>query len=180
MKRGNFIYSIIIRYLVLILLGLPFIGLFYLVFSSLTVYPVYWILEIFYSVTKIGNTLFVNHVPIEIIEACIAGSAYYLFFILNLSTPNIKIKRRIKILLIALISFLIINILRIVILSIMFLSASLWFDFTHELFWYLLSTVFVIVIWFILVRTYKIKEIPFYSDIISLYKKSTFKKKKKK
>ena len=72
--------------------------------------------------------------------------------------------------------FLIINILRIFFLSLLFISGSSWFDFTHELFWYLVSIVFVVGIWFTEVKLFKIKEIPFYSDLKLLYKKSLLKK----
>ncbi len=69
-------------------------------------------------------------------------------------------------------AFLLVNLLRIFILSLMFINGSSFFDITHRLFWYFLSTVFVIVIWFTEVKLFKIKEIPFYTDLKYLYKKS--------
>ena len=51
------------------------------------------------------------------------------------------------------------------------------FDITHKIFWYSLSILFVVGIWFLEVKLFKIKSIPFYSDIISVYKKSLFNKK---
>ena len=54
---------------------------------------------------------------------------------------------------------------------------SPYFDFTHLLFWYLLSTIFVVAIWFLIVKIYKIKEIPIYSDVMLIY--SEIKNKKK-
>jgi len=62
-------------------------------------------------------------------------------------------------------TFLIVNILRIFFLSIMAISGSNFFDLTHAIFWYGLSTLFVVVIWFTEVKIFRIKTIPFYSDI---------------
>jgi len=175
-KINKNILDLLIRYVLLIILGLPFLGVFYLLFTPLTIYPVYFLLNLFYSVSLFGNILVVKGVAIEIISACIAGSAYYLFFILNLSVSKIKISKRIKMLLIAFAFFLLVNILRIFFLSILYLSGSSWFDFTHELFWYLISIVFVVLIWFWEIRKFKIKEIPFYSDLKFIYNSSSLKK----
>ncbi len=111
------------------------------------------------------------------IAACIAGSAYYLLLILNLSTPGIKLKKRISMILWAFSVFLAVNILRIFLLALIFIAGYSWFDITHKLFWYILSTIFVIAIWFIEVRLFKIKGIPFYSDMKFLYTKSLLTKK---
>lgn len=170
------IFSIVIRYAILIIVAIPNFWLFYFVFTPLTVYPVYFLLNLFFDSSLMNNVILVGECPVEIIRACIAGSAYYLLLILNLSTPNIKFPKRIKIILLAFASFLIINILRIFVLSIIFLEKSSWFDITHKLFWYLGSIVFVIGIWFAEVKLFKIKEIPFYSDIKFLYKKTNLKK----
>ena len=70
---------------------------------------------------------------------------------------------------------LIINILRIFLLGLVYISGFSWFDIAHKLFWYAGSTIFVIGIWFAEVKLFKIKEIPFYSDIKFLYKKSNLK-----
>ena len=175
-KKEFNLYDLLIRYLILIILGV-FIGVFYKGFAPLTIYPVYFILNLFYPVYLLSNILMVNSTIIEIISACIASSAYYLFIILNLSTPDIETKKRIKMLLIAFLSFLILNILRIVFLSMLYVSGSSLFDFTHELFWYVISVVFVVGIWFAQVKYYKIKTIPFYSDLKLIYNLSLFKRK---
>jgi exosortase/archaeosortase family protein len=177
MKKESYgILDLLIRYFILIILGLPFIDLFYRIFSPLTIYPVYFLLSIFYKTVLFGNILIVHGLPIEIISACIAPSAYYLFFILNLSMPKITINKRIKMLLIAILAFLFINILRIFFLSLLYSSGSSWFDLTHKVFWYLISLVFVVGIWFWEVKKFKIKEIPFFSDLKFLYKNSYLKK----
>jgi exosortase/archaeosortase family protein len=158
-----------IRYLVMVLVALPNLWLFYTIFTPLTIYPTYFLLNLFFDVTLSGNILTImsssNYFPIEIVSACVAGSAYYLLLILNLSTPNILIKRRLKIIGESFLILLILNILRIFLLSILHVSGSDLFNITHQVFWYLANILFVVGTWFLMVRNYKIKEIPFYSDI---------------
>ena len=164
--------DISLRYAILILLALPGFAIFYFVFAPLTIYPIYFLLGLFFDVSLMGDIIFINEIPIELIGACIAGSAYYLLSILNLSTPKIKLQKRIKILHLSFGVFLILNILRIFFLSLVFMSGSALFDITHKLFWYIGSILFVVGIWFAEVKLFKIKEIPFYSDIKFLYKQS--------
>jgi len=175
-KEAKFFFDLGIRYLLLIVAAIPNLWIFYFIFTPLTVYPVYFLSKMFSSSFLFENTIVFSGSLIQIIPACIAGSAYYLLLILNLSTPKIKIKKRIIMLGIAFLSFLILNIIRIFALTILFLSGSPLFDITHKLFWYILSIVFVVGIWFVEVKIFKIKEIPFYSDIKSLYNLSSFKR----
>mgnify|MGYP001574773255 CR=1 FL=1 len=176
----NSILSIFLRYVVLILLALPNLWLFYLVFTPLTVYPVYFLLNVFFPVSLISSiAILINqNIPIEIIEACVAGSAYYLLTTLNLTTGNIKAKTRIYMILFSFLIFLAVNVLRIFLLSILAVSGSSFFDITHVVFWYTLSTLFVVAIWFFQVRIFKIKQIPVYSDLKFLYEKSIMNKRK--
>ncbi len=181
MKRGtNFIFDIILRYSLLVLIGILGVKFFYFLFSSLTIYPVYFLLKIFFDTSLTLNVISINNLPIEIIGPCVAGSAYYLLLILNLTTRRINLEKRIKVLLFSFLSLLIINILRIFLLSILFVSGTSFFDLAHKLFWYLGSIIFVVGIWFISVKLFKIKEIPFYSDITFLLDNSRKKVKKTK
>jgi len=135
------------------------------------------ILGFFFNTILISNVVIINNkIPIELIPACIAGSAYYLLFILNLSTPEIKIKKRIAMILLAFASLLAINILRIVALSAMLLQNFSIFVAAHQFIWYFMSTIFIIAIWFSEVKIFRIKEIPFYSDVKLLYKHSFLKR----
>lgn len=167
--------DICFRYLVLLLLGIFGLSIFYEVFRPLTIYPVYWLLSIFYNASLSENVINIG-IPIEIIDACIAGSAYFLLLILNLSIPNIKTSKRIKIIVFSFVCLLLINIIRIFLLSILAESGSSLFDITHKFFWYSLSVVFVVCIWFIEIKLFKISQIPLYSDLKFLYKKSSLKK----
>ena len=155
------LHNLLIRYTILVAVAIPNLYIFYLIFTPLTTYPVYFLLDLF----NISST------SIKIIPACIAASAYYLLLILNLATPNIKLKKRITLIISAFATFLIINLLRIIFLTILYNSNSPLFNFTHLFFWYFLSTIFVLTIWFTQVKIYKIKSIPFYSDIKFLLNK---------
>ena len=183
MKKKKWFLDFFVRYAILVIIALPGLWIFYSIFTPLTVYPTYLFLNIFYDVSILaGNILLIGggnpillidrEIPIEFIKACIAGSAYYLLMILNLATPKIKLRKRINMLLLAFAIFLSLNLLRIFLLSFLAISGSPYFDATHRLFWYSLSTIFVVAIWFAEVKLFRIREIPFYSDIKFLYNAS--------
>ena len=87
------VVSIVIRYSVLLFFGI-FLSLFYKFFLPLTIFPSFLLLGIIYEAIIVGNTIVVNGFLIEIVSACVAGSAYYLLLILNLTT-KMKAKKRI-------------------------------------------------------------------------------------
>jgi exosortase/archaeosortase family protein len=87
---------------------------------------------------------------------------------LNFAAREIKIGKRIGMLFFSFMALLVINILRIFSLSILYVSGTSYFDITHKIFWYAGSTIFVVAIWFLSVKLFKVKTIPFYSDIVSL------------
>lgn len=162
-KKKKSILYLLLRYLILVLVGIS-LSFFYKILLFLTIWPASFLLGIFYNVSVIGNFILVEGVIIEIINACIAGSAYYLLLILNLTT-SMEEKQRIYSLLFSFFSLLILNILRISFLAILYLKNFALFNFTHQLFWYILSILFVVGIWFLTVKIFKIKKIPVYSDI---------------
>lgn len=168
-KEKLFLKDILWRYSILIIVGIFTIQFFSFIFLPLTLYPVYFLLKFFFNSLIISNTIWVGDIPIEIIGACVAGSAYMLLLILNFSTPEIKLKKRMLILFLSFLAFLFINILRIFLLSLMLILGNSLFDLTHKLFWYAGSTIFVVGIWFLSVKLFKIRNVPFYSDIIKLY-----------
>ncbi len=164
---GENIVALLIRYLILILLGLRNLFLFYAIFTPLSIYPVLGILDLIYDEAYLiegTSKIFFNDIYADIIPACIAGSAYYLLLILNLTTP-MKIKRRLKSILFLFGSFLVINILRIVIFGILFSEGYKYFDLAHRSVWYFGSTILIVLIWFWNVRVFNIKEVPVYSDV---------------
>jgi exosortase/archaeosortase family protein len=175
-----------IRYLILILIAFPGLILFYRIFAPLTIIPSYWIFSIFFETSMYSNIILLNQsLVVEIVPACVMGSAYYLLLILNLSMPNIKLKKRLIMILTSFAALLLVNILRIVILGSLYLLNSILSDPLHAFFWYFLSIAFVVGIWFAQVKIFKVKGIPFYSDLkfffvhsAPLYKKKKVSKKK--
>ena len=165
----NKIQEILVRYFLIIILSAGNLYLFYSLFSPITIYPVFFFLDIVFNAELFGHTILVENVPIILINACIAGSAYYLLLFLNLSTPGIKIIKRVGFILLSFLIFLLLNIIRILILSVMAIKGNSHFYITHILFWYLLSTIFVVLIWFFLVKFFKVKNVPFYSDLKTIY-----------
>jgi len=182
MKEGEKkVIGFSIRYLFLLLVAIPNLGLFYYIFTPLTVYPSYWLFKLVFDASLYQNIILLDSSSIiEIVPSCVMGSAYYLLLILNLSVPEIKLKKRLFMIFSAFLTLLIINIIRIFLLGYLYTSNSPLTDPLHIFFWYFLSIVFVLGIWFAQTKIFKIKEIPFYSDIKFLYNeiKQGFSKKK--
>lgn len=157
---------LLLRYIVLIILPLSGLFIFYWIFGNLTIYPSYLIIKTWSAnAVLLGeNTIFYNGHYIEIVSACIAGSAYYLLLILNLTTP-MQTKKRIKSISFIIISFLILNIFRIVIFAHLYDSGFNYFDLAHKAVWYFGSTFLVVLIWFANVFIFRIHAIPIYTDV---------------
>lgn len=186
----KFSFSLVYRYILLLILGIGNLFIFYLIFTPLTVYPVFWLIGIsdeatlmrgtytkvcelsegtfLESIGCMNTTIFFRDYFASIIPACIAGAAYYLLLILNLTTP-MPLKKRISSLIFIFGIFLILNIVRIFSFALFFASKNYEiFDIAHTTSWYFGSTVLVILIWFSNVLIFKIKEIPIYADLKSI------------
>jgi exosortase/archaeosortase family protein len=175
MNEEGEVFGLILRYMFLVIIAIPNLYLFYLIFTPLTLHLSKILFSIFFEVKALNNVLLIGEYAIVLIPACIAGSAYYLLTILNLSTKGIKLEKRIQILLTSYVLLLIFNSLRIFFLGILYINESITFDFFHKFLWYFVSILFVVFIWFFLVKLYSIKDIPFVSDIKYLFKNSLFK-----
>lgn len=164
--RNQQLINLIIRYLILLIIPISNLFILYYILTPLTFYPVFWILSLFYDQTGtcVSNSIYFGNSLIELISSCIAGSAYYLLLILNLTTP-MKAKKLIKSLIFTLGVFWICNIIRIIVFAYLLDSNFSYFDLTHKLVWYFGSIVLVFLIWIINVKLFKIKEVPIYSDI---------------
>jgi exosortase/archaeosortase family protein len=164
-KFYNNSLTIVVRYLILLALmfSLPLI---YKIFTPLTIYPLAALFKLVYSEVVLYKDLIVlnSKIFIKIIPACVAGSAYLLFLILNLSVP-MNLKKRIYTIFLSFLLLLVFNILRIFIFSIIYSADTSIFYLTHEIFWYFVSTIFVVAIWFLIVKIFSIKEIPIYTDL---------------
>ena len=160
-KKPIFVLS---RYIILLVLMLS-LSLIYKILTPLTLYSTAGLLKLFYQASINKNIIFI--VPktiIQIIPSCVAGSAYLLLMILNISVP-MKLKQRVYSIFFSIILLFIVNILRIFFLTILLINDFRFFDITHKLFWYVLSTIFVVGIWFLTAYLFKIKQIPIYTDI---------------
>jgi exosortase/archaeosortase len=132
-KRKNSDKDIIflfLRYIILVIAGI-FLNLFYKVLFPLTIWPSYYLINLLYDASIIGNTISVSGANIDIVGACVAGSAYFLLLILNLST-QMDYKKRIYSLIFSFFSLLFLNIIRIFALSLMFIEKVAFFDLTHK------------------------------------------------
>ena len=169
-KQNKTILSITIRYLSVLILGL---GNFYIlreILTPLTIHTTNTILSIFTSTLLIKDTIHTTFLAIQISPSCVATSAFYLLIALILLTPSIKPRTRANAIITAVATLFILNITRILIL--VPLATTSYFDMTHWIFWHLISTIFVVAIWFTITKLYKIKSIPIYSDF--KYLKSLF------
>lgn len=157
----NLQFDLFMRY-ALAILAVFNLQFFYTIFRPLTSWSLFFLLSLFYKVSFTENYFFVNSVSVELIDACIAGSAYLLLLLLNLLTAKIKLYKRILLFIVSSAIFFVVNLVR------LFFSISMlekgFFTALHLTFWFL-SIFFVIAIWFFCVFIFKIKEIPIYSDI---------------
>ena len=163
------IISIFARYLLLLAFGFFAMSLFYIVFTPLTVYPSYFLFKIFYNTSfLVKETIYFKNIALYIAPSCVAGAAYFLLTILNFTTP-IPLFKRILSILFSYIAFLLINILRIFLFAVFFVSAFSLYNLTHLVFWYAISTLIVFFVWLLTIRIFSIEKIPFYSDFRFLY-----------
>ncbi len=163
-------WSIVSRYIILIVALILGVGLSYFLFAEPTLYSSYFLFDAFYSnVFVSGTDIFIGDKIISIVGSCVAGSAYLLLLVLNLSVPKIKVKKRLYILISSFLIFFLFNIARIFYLGTLYLNDSPNFDIMHKILWYFGSTAVIILIWFLEVKMFRIKEIPFYSDVKKIY-----------
>ncbi len=164
------LWELIPRYLILLVLGFFNLKFFYFIFSPLTVHPVFWIVSLFNDNARLlaGNLIFFEGLYAEIIPACVAGAAYYLLLILNLTTP-MNINKRIKSILFLVFVFLFLNIARILFFMGFLAAGYQYFDLAHSITWYFGSTLLVIIIWFVNIWLFKIRAIPIYTDVKRIF-----------
>ncbi|MEM4703168.1 MAG: pacearchaeosortase [Candidatus Pacearchaeota archaeon] len=143
---------------------------FYLVFKPVTFLLLRFLLSLFYRVQISGTLFLINSVSVELVDACVAGSAYLLLLLLNLLIPGVSFFKRVKLFVVSAAIFLVVNLVRLLI-SIIVLENGGAFGAIHLVFWYL-SIVFVVVIWFLCSLIFKLKEIPIYSDLKFIIKKA--------
>lgn len=171
-KDIKIITDIAARYLLLLVAAANNLWIFYFLFTSATIQASAFLLRFFYPVEVYGSAILVESGIISMVKACIAGAAYYLLLILNLTTRKIKFRKRILIFLFDALLFFVLNTARIFILVVMQAKNLAVFDITHKIFWYGISTIYVVLIWILTVKIFSIKEIPVYSDFAFLKRQS--------
>lgn len=175
MERREVI-SLSLRYGILLVIGITNLifldkGLFYQVFTPLTVYPAYGVFSLLYDDALLfgAETIFMKGYYATIAPACVAGSAYYLLLILNMTTP-MSLKKRLGCVIYIFGAFLLLNLARIIIFGMLWTHGYKYFDFTHIATWYLGSTILVAVIWFSAILFFRIQEAPVITDIQTLFR----------
>ncbi len=163
----NYLKSLFIR---IILCFVP-ISLFSFVLTPITIYGSYILLFSFFDVVVKGKILFVNGFPFEIVEACVATTAYFLLWLLCFLTKDIKLKIRLKLLLYGFLLILGMNLIRIALLVFIAMKYGFaWFTLVHLAFWNFVTGIYVALVWIFLVMKFKIYGVPVYDDLRTLYK----------
>jgi exosortase/archaeosortase family protein len=142
-------------------------------FSKPTIYLSYYSLKLLsYNPLLIGNDIIINQTTLTFIPACVATSAYYLLIALILLTKDLKLKKIFYTFLIGSLLILIFNILRIDVLAFILMNFSRdLFNTVHLFIWKFLSGIYVGLVWILLIKIFRIKLIPVYSDFKYLIKK---------
>lgn len=180
-KKEKIFFEIFIRYIIILLFGLGNLFIFYFLLTPITTYSVYGIVNIYHDVqlSKSG-LLFFEDFNVGLIDSCIAGGAFYLLFILIMSIGRINLRKRLSVLFSSFGLFLFFNIIRILVLIELYGTKS--FVFAHWFLWNIMSTLFVIGIWFFMVKKYNIESYPFltdFSDAVTFFKENNKKEKLK-
>lgn len=171
-NKKNHLLDMSARYLILLIFGLLGFYMIYLILTPLTVYFSFFFLKILFNANLVnyqtfwnpGNVIFFKGFYANIISACVAGSAYYLLLILNLTTP-MGLNKRFKSIIFLISVFFGVNVFRIVAFGVLLFKGYQYFDLTHQLTWYFGSTLLVVLIWFTNTKLFKIETIPVYTDI---------------
>jgi len=168
----NYIYKLIIRLFLLLVMPLSF---FYFVFTPLTIYPSYFLLKItgFAPQFTSSTVLAFQELAVRFVPACIAASAYYLLYILILLTKELALIKSVKLFIYGSLLILSVNIIRIYLIILVLIKYGVnYFNAIHLFFWTFVASVYVALIWIFLTRKMKIKSVPAYSDIKYLYEKA--------
>lgn len=168
MKKG---YDLILRIIILFLISYSLLNI---IITPVTIYLSYYLLKLFgENVILLPPFLILNQAVIKFIPACAAISAYYLLMLLILLTRDIKPLIRLKMFLLGSLIILIINTLRVtaLLITLSYYGLNL-FESIHIFLWILVGSVLVALVWIFLVKRYKVKTIPIYSDLKYLFEQT--------
>lgn len=153
-----------------------FYNVYYVIFKPLTLnFSFIFLKMIDNSAMLIGNKIITASHSLTFIDACVAAAAYLLLTMLILTTEGLTWKKRAVMFAYGCLMILLFNILRIELLFFILFR----FDYStyitlHLFIWKFLSTIYVFGVWMLLIRWFKVKTVPIYSDfmhILNLVKK---------
>lgn len=169
----NYLRNLLIR---MALCFVP-ISWFAFVLTPITIYGSYILLVSFFDVAVKGKILLVNGFPFDIVEACVATTAYYLLWLLCFLTKDIKLKIRFKLLFYGFLLIFGMNLIRISLLVFIAMKYGFaWFTLVHLAFWNFVTGIYVALVWIFLVMKFRVYGIPVYDDLRTLYKTAFSKK----
>lgn len=166
-KKTKGFFGILARYTIIILVSIGNLKLFYRLLTPVTIKVLAMVLRPFYDIIIVGNLIYGRGITIEIASSCIMAPAFFLMFLLVFSTPDIKPKKRIRVLVVSFVILFIYNIGRIVFLVSIIHSPH--FDTIHWILQNLVSMVVVAIIWIGMASLLKIKTVPVCSDLKNIY-----------
>ena len=143
-----------------------FRDVFYLIFSPLTLHWSYLFFKLFMpEAVLIGTKISTIMNTFSFVPACTAASAYLLLTLLILLTKDLTWMKRIEMFIMGSLAILAFNLFRIELLLWFFFKFEGAYPVMHLLFWKFLSTIFVFILWIALIKYFKVKSIPIYSDL---------------
>lgn len=147
-----------------------FYNIYYAIFKPLTLNMSFIFLKMMDgSAVLIDDKIATATHTLTFVDACVAAAAYLLLSMLILTTKGIPWKKRIKMFVCGSLLILAFNIARIE-----FLFFALFrYDYSiytalHLFIWKFLSTVYVFGVWVLLIRWFRVKAIPVYSDFVHM------------
>ncbi|MEK6816353.1 MAG: pacearchaeosortase [Nanoarchaeota archaeon] len=147
-----------------------FYNAYYVVFKPLTLSLSYLFLKMMdgSAILLDGKIVTATH-TLTFIDACVAAAAYLLLSMLILTTKDIAWKNRLKMFMYGSLLILIFNVARIEILFLaLFRLDYSTYSALHLFIWKFLSTIYVFCVWVLLIRMFKVKTIPVYSDFAQI------------
>ena len=164
-------YSLIARIAIAFLIPYSLIKL---IIFPITIYLSYVLLSIIQQNVILNSPyIIINGVTTKFVTACAAVSAYYLLMLLVLLTKDIRPLTRLKMFFLGSLIILIVNTIRVVILLLIlsYRNQNL-FETVHIAFWMLIGSIIVALTWIYLVKRYKVRSIPVYSDLKYLFQQT--------
>jgi len=142
----------------------------YPIISPLTFYASYYSLFFLNPVLTSSTTFAIGEYSLRFVPACAAASAYLLLIVL-ISLVDLRLKKAVKVFLVGSLLIFIANLIRIDILVFIWIKyGSSLFNTLHMFFWRVLASLYVVVLWLLLSKWFKIKDIPIYSDFKRIFK----------